>query len=276
MTVEQVKEAYEIEKQLARILRNSTRQERQRLQLYTSLYDEFFQKVPSHTQLKQKLGAETWAEVVAQTMQFLKRFLKHNSTFLEIGAGDCSVSLEVAKYVEKAYAVDVSNEVTKGLKIPPNCEVVVSDGVSIPVPVNSVDIVYSNQLMEHLHPDDAFDQLKNIYKALKPGGLYICSTPNRLSGPHDVSQCFDEIATGFHLREYLISELYKLFCEVGFSRVIFCKSQKRIHLELPLNPIVVSLIQVSEKVIGSFPYAVRRKVANRLIVFRGMTIIGRK
>jgi predicted SAM-dependent methyltransferase len=51
--------------------------------------------------------------------------------------------------------------------------------------------------MEHLHPDDAFEQLKQIYTALTPGGLYICTTPNRLTGPHDVSKYFDETAAGF-------------------------------------------------------------------------------
>ena len=61
--------------------------------------------------------------------------------------------------------------------------------------------------MEHLHPDDALEQLQNIYSALVPGGIYLCITPNRLSGPQDVSRDFDMVATGFHLKEYTISEL---------------------------------------------------------------------
>ena len=73
--------------------------------------------------------------------------------------------------------------------------------------------------MEHLHPDDAFEQLENIYRALTPGGVYICVTPNRLSGPHDISSLYDEVATGFHLKEYSISELHSLFRRVGFSRI---------------------------------------------------------
>lgn len=61
--------------------------------------------------------------------------------------------------------------------------------------------------MEHLHPDDAYEQLQEIYNALIPGGIYICITPNRLSGPHDVSQYFDSIATGFHPKEYTTVEM---------------------------------------------------------------------
>jgi len=73
--------------------------------------------------------------------------------------------------------------------------------------------------MEHLHPDDAHEQLHNILDVLKPGGVYICITPNRITGPHDISRGFDEEATGFHLKEYTTSELTALFRQVGFSKI---------------------------------------------------------
>jgi predicted methyltransferase len=53
---------------------------------------------------------------------------------------------------------------------------------------------YSNQLMEHLHPDDASEQLANVYRALKPGGVYCCVRPNRISGLHDISVYFETVA----------------------------------------------------------------------------------
>ncbi len=274
MTIEQIKDHYEIEKELASRLRNSTREERQ--QLYTSVYDELFKRVPYHPQLTQKLSTEDSARFVALSMQFLRRFLNPNSIFLEVGPGDCSLSLEVAKHVRKVYAVDVSNEITKGLNFPQNFELVISDGVSIPIAENSINIVYSDQLMEHLHPDDAIDQLQNIYKVLIPGGLYICSTPNQLSGPHDVSRCFDEVATGFHLKEYLVNELYNLFRQAGFSKVSLYKSYKQISVKIPLLPITVFMLKGCEEIISRLPFPLRRKIANLLILFRGMTVVGTK
>ncbi len=274
MTIEQIKDHYEIEKELASRLRNSTREERQ--QLYTSVYDELFKRVPYHPQLTQKLSTEDSARFVALSMQFLRRFLNPNSIFLEVGPGDCSLSLEVAKHVRKVYAVDVSNEITKGLNFPQNFELLISDGVSIPVAENSINIVYSDQLMEHLHPDDAIDQLQNIYKVLIPGGLYICSTPNQLSGPHDVSRCFDEVATGFHLKEYLVNELYNLFRQAGFSKVSLYKSYKQISVKIPLLPITVFMLKRCEEIISRLPFPLRRKIANLLILFRGMTVVGTK
>jgi SAM-dependent methyltransferase len=139
--------------------------------------------------------------------------------FIEVGAGDCALSFAVAPHVSKVYAIDVSSEVTDGVSFPPNFRLVLSDGCEIPVAPNSADLVYSNQLMEHLHPDDALEQLVNILGVLRSGGSYICVTPNRLDGPHDVSRGFDSVATGFHLREYTNRELARLLRRVGFRRV---------------------------------------------------------
>ena len=75
------------------------------------------------------------------------------------------------------------------------------------MPAGSVDLAFSDQLMEHLHPDDAVEQLRNIHRALKPGGVYVCVTPNRLYGPSDISAFFDDEARGFHLKEYSLDEI---------------------------------------------------------------------
>ena len=273
-TIEQIKEHYEIEKELANRLRSSSREERRHL--YTSVYDELYKKVPHNPKLLRKADSKATAWVVEQRMQLIHKFLRPDFTFLEVGPGDCSLSVEVAKHVRKVYAVDVSNEITKDLKFPQNFELIISDGCSIPVTQNSVNIVYSHQLMEHLHPDDANHQLQNIYNALSPGGIYICITPNRLSGPHDVSKYFDEVATGFHLKEYTVTELYELFRASGFVQISLYKSYQQTHLELPLFPINVSMLKVGEEFLSGLPFSLKRKIANMPMLFRGMTIVGKK
>jgi SAM-dependent methyltransferase len=273
-SLEQIEEHYRTEKELAGRLLNSTKEERQ--YLYTSLYDELYRRVPHHSQLTRKSSPETTAWIVAQRMQLLERFLSPQKTYLEIGVGDCSLALEVAKYVKKVSALDVSTEITKQVIFPPNVDFVISDGCSIPIPANSVDIAYSHQLMEHLHPDDAVEQLQNIYKALAPNGIYICITPNRLSGPHDISRYFDEVATGFHLKEYTVTELYELFHTVGFSKVSWVKNNGKTHIEIPLNQSTILPIKMAEKILDQLPYSLRRKIANTPLLFRGMTMIGKK
>ena len=202
----------------------------------------------------------------------LRRFLTEDSVFLEVGPGDCAVSRAVSEVVKQVYAIDVSSATASGIPNPDNFQLVVSDGTSIPVPSGTVDVAYSNQLMEHLHPDDAVEQLTNIYTALKPGGLYLCITPNRVNGPHDVSKYFDKVATGLHLREYATAELVALFRSVGFSvsAHLFTRGKS---ISAPLW-----VIRLFEAALGILPHAIRRRVTKTrpVKVLLQTIVIGRK
>ncbi len=253
-TSEQLKEHYIIEKELAERLRSASRDERRHL--YTVVYDELFRRVPHHPQLTQKADPQSQAQAVSAQLALLRQFLKPESTFLEVGPGDCRLAFEVARLVRTVYAVDVSEEITKNHDKPDNVELIISDGCSVPVPANSVDVAYSNQLMEHLHPDDALEQVQNIQKALKPGGIYLCITPNRLSGPHDVSRHFDQIATGFHLREYTTTELAHIFRAAEFSKVRALLRIRGLVFTCPLFA-----LRMVEGVLARLPYRARKRIS---------------
>lgn len=257
-TYEQIRSHYEIEKELAGKLRNADKKERRHL--YTAVYDELFSRVPLHSQLTHKSDPAAKLKEITRQIKFLKRFLWRDTVYLEVGAGDCSLSVAVSKMVKKVYVVDVSTEITKNINFPENCVLAISDGTSIPVPKNSVDVAYSNQLMEHLHPDDAFEQIQNIYTALKREGAYICITPNSLTGPHDISRGFDGLATGFHLKEYTATELSRLFFKVGFSKVYSYIGGRGIHIRCPLL-----LIILCEKTLRHIPALIRLKLTDALI-----------
>ena len=251
-TMQQLREHYEVEKELAFRLRNASREERS--VLYSSLYDELFQRVPHHPQLTQKGSPD-------KQVRMLRHFLNEDVTFLEIGPGDCALSFGVAGFVRLVYAVDVSKEITNSSTTPGNFHLVLTDGCSIPVPKGSINVAYSNQLMEHLHQDDALDQLQNILTAMAPGGIYLCITPNRLNGPHDISMYFDEVATGFHLREYTITELSKLFKTVGFSKVNVYFSKWGIFLKLPIAPFTLI-----ERVLSTLPHMFAKRLSRNKFI----------
>lgn len=254
-TAAQIKVHYEIEKKLAQRLLNSTRQERQTL--YTSVYEELLKSVPEHPHLKIKSSPEESTRRATKALRHIKPFLKKENIFLEIGAGDCALSFKVAEVVKSVIAIDVSESITKTNNQPPNFKLILSDGTSIPVPKNSIDVAYSYQLMEHLHPDDALDQLKNIYDVIAPGGVYICITPNRLNGPHDISRYFDTVATGFHLKEYTVTELEHLFRKVGFYKVKLFVPIKIIGPYFPLFP-----AKFLEVILNPLPYSLRKLCAS--------------
>lgn len=266
-TPEAIKRHYDIEKELAATLRQASTSERRLL--YASLYDELFRRVRDHPQLHQKRSPQAMDLEVRRVMHLLRRFLRSGMSFLEVGPGDCSLAFSVARTATRVFAIDVSAEVTRCSATPANVSVILSDGTSIPVPNASIDIAFSNQLMEHLHPDDANNQLKNIYDALALGGKYICMTPNRVTGPHDVSRDFDDVATCFHLREYSIAECAALFRTVGFRRIAFYAGARGIYVRTPL-----ALAIACERLVSVFPSAIRR---SRLVRFMlGMTVVGYK
>jgi len=250
-TPEEIRAHYEIEKELAGKLKHASREERKTL--YAALYDELFKRVPHHSQLTRKLSLEETHEYVSAQMLFLKRFIQKNQVFVEIGPGDCSLLFEISKNVKQAYGIDASNEISNQTRVPDNFKKIISDGVSISLPPNTADIVYSDQLIEHLHPDDVMEHLENIIKILIRGGKYICVTPNRLFGPHDISMYFDEVASGFHLKEYTYTELFRLFKKAGFQRVGTYIGVNRNYYKVP-----VFMVLLSEKLLEYCSLSYRR------------------
>lgn len=255
-TPDQIRAHYEVERELADRLRRAPAHER--LRLYSEVYDALFERVPDHPQLSKAGHKAVRTREVARELGFLNRFLTPKTVFLELGAGDCALARKVVSLVRTTYALDVSEVITAAAREGGGIHVVLSDGVSVDVPPGTIDVAYSNQLMEHLHPDDARMQLTNIWRSLAPGGRYVCVTPNRLSGPHDVSQYFDSVATGFHLKEYTVIELSRLMKGVGFGRVALYVSGRDRTLKLPV-PMIASL----EAVLQRFPHRARKALASR-------------
>ena len=215
-TPERIRAHYEIEVELSNRLRDAPPDRRR--ELYGQVYDELFERVPDHPQLTRRSGPAEQAAYARSQVDLVRRFLPVGGTYVEIGAGDCATVRRVAEFASTAIAVEVSEDIVPS-DLPENVDVQISDGVEVPVAAGSADVVYSNQLMEHLHPDDAMEQLRNIATALRPGGRYICITPNRLTGPHDISAAFDEEARGFHLREYTYRELARALRVAGLRQI---------------------------------------------------------
>lgn len=232
---DEITEHYRLERQLADRLRSSSRAER--LRLYSEVYDELYSQIPNHPSVLRKSAPGHADRLANSQLRFLGRFVGPETEFMEIGPGSCALSFAIAPLVKRVRGVDVSAEVTSRQDMPENFDLIISDGVTIPVPPESVDVAYSNQLMEHLHPEDALDQLGNIYRSLRPGGIYICITPNRLNGPHDISKYFDRTATGLHLQEYTATELCAMFRQIGFARTYPYVHVRKAFVRLPV-PVV--------------------------------------
>lgn len=214
-TAEQRREHFEIERELReRLLAAPDTAGRRRL--YGEVYAEFNSRVP-HNPLASEAGDPAARETaVCRQARLLRPFLKPDSVFLEIGAHDGALAKAAAADVRESIAIDVHDEAA--LAGERNYRFTVFDGFNIELEDDSVDLAYSRDVAEHLHPDDFADQAREIRRVLRPGGKYVCVTPNRLSGPHDVSGHFSDVPEGFHLREYTDSELAVAFRAVGFRQ----------------------------------------------------------
>lgn len=208
---------YVLEREIADGLRNSTKAQRD-AGLYRESYDRLLDGLPDHPRkiLNAAAGAANRSAYIKRQVQMLAREMTKDDVFVDLGGGDCRVALGVAPYVAKAIVVDVSDALVPEAPEAPNFEFVRTPGVEIPLPTDSVSFIYSNQLMEHLHPDDALAQLREVFRVLKPGGRYLCRTPSRVSGPHDVSMFFSDVAQGMHLKEYSYKELHAILKDAGF------------------------------------------------------------
>ena len=143
-------------------------------------------------------------------------------TIYEIGSGKADLIAYLARQGFRCKATEITRE--RGEKhldaAVPNLSWGVSDGVHLErfESAASYDIVLSNGVLEHLHPDDIEVHLRGVHQILKPKGRYVFSTPHRFSGPHDVSAVFKcDRPQGMHLKEYTYREFLTALRKTGFK-----------------------------------------------------------
>ncbi|WP_134497810.1 class I SAM-dependent methyltransferase [Microvirga pakistanensis] len=259
---------YELERQLADRLRRSTRSEREHL--YTDVYSELFARLPDHPQ--NNYVADPQAKRIASKVRLLSAWLKPDDVFLEVGCGDAALSFALADRVAATIGMDVTDALVDFASAPENFRFLKTPGVEIALPDASVDFIYSNQLMEHLHVEDAVDQLREIARVLKPGRRYMCVTPSRVTGPHDISCYFDDVATGFHMREYDYGSMKSLFLKAGFRRVQFMIVVNGRRLATPPYAVLRGL----ELILASCPNSMRLALNRFTRPLMGITAMGIK
>ncbi len=91
-----------------------------------------------------------------------------------------------------------------------------------PASQRPMSLVYWNDVIEHIPPDETLDYLRRIHELLAPGGALVTVTPNWHMRPSDVTCLFcppRTEAAGVHLKEYTLREMTRLLTAAGFRRV---------------------------------------------------------
>ena len=167
-SIESLRHQFEVEQDLARRLRNSSREGR--TELFKTLYGELFDRVPDHPRLTRRDTAESSAIAVRSQLNLLKPVLNPDVTLLEFAPGDCRLSKAAAQHCKQVIGVDISDQRAPGDTFPANLELIVYDGYHLPLADQSADVVFSYQFLEHLHPDDVEPHFTQVSRVLKKGG----------------------------------------------------------------------------------------------------------
>lgn len=103
----------------------------------------------------------------------------NSKTILEIGYGGGRILKAASTYFKNAIGIDIHEQnqmVQHELEIrgATNIELFVSKGSSIPLSNNSVDVIYSFIVFQHIQYIDVFESyLKEIHRTLKPNGIAV-------------------------------------------------------------------------------------------------------
>lgn len=234
------------------------------------MYDTLFAAVPDHPRLMRARDAAFIERVNRGRLAIVSSYLRPDACALDIGAGDCTFSFELARHVRNVTAIEISEGSSALEGAPQNFQLLLYDGFNLPVAPGTIDLAFSDQLVEHLHVDDAEWHFKMIAEALAPGGHYVFRTPHCFTGPHDVSMYFTKgDPQGFHMKEWTYGELRTVLQRTGYGHLTAIWCAKGVAARLPFWVMVAK-----EKALRPLPRGLRRKIS--VLPFPSLTIAARK
>lgn len=252
-----LRKQFEFERDSALRLKSASPGERPAL--YQRIYGDYYAQFGEHDGVPNP----------AHQIQFLGRFLAPDATLVEIGPGGCDTLIAAAKSCREAIGIEAASQPTERHALPSNVRILQANGTEWPLADASADVVYSNQVLEHLHAEDCAAILKTAYRVLKPGGRFVAVTPHRLSGPHDISRDFSDTACGLHLIEYDNAMLARMLRDAGFANVMSFVGARGVFLRAP-----VALLALLERALAALPKSVRRSAPARAVL--GLRIAAQK
>jgi SAM-dependent methyltransferase len=181
---------------------------------YSTLYGELYWLNQFSSQSENDVGEfADWFDIIGSKPR----------TIFEVGSGKGRLILALAERGHHCKGTEVTRERgAKWAQSHPNLTWGTTDGVNLELfePANHYDLVISDQVVEHLHPDDLLPHFQGAHKILKSDGKYIFRTPHVCIGPSDVSRVFGtDQPMGMHLKEYTYKELCHALREAGFRKV---------------------------------------------------------
>jgi SAM-dependent methyltransferase len=213
-----IQEHWRTERNLARELLNAPPADRWQTfeRCYTELYSRF-------SWINQPRNEKSDLFTYQRRRAFAHLVGSSPKDIYEVGSGAGELIAYLASFGHQCKATEITRE--RGQKHLANETKVtwgVSDGVHLDQfeRPDSYDVVISDQVIEHLHPDDLLAHLNGVRTILRPNGRYIFATPHYWYGPWDISSVFRcSRPVGVHLKEYGYRNLKNAVQSAGFRDV---------------------------------------------------------
>ena len=218
VTEEMILAHWELEKRLTKELLESTPENRWEVfeRCYSMLYSELWW-------LNKFIGAGSTLPPSQRYKNLVELIGQPPKKIYEIGSGKGEMMTYLASCGFECRATEITRERGKNVyQSISNLSWGISNGVHLErfEAPNSYDVVVSDQVIEHLHPDDLYEHFKGVLSILSTGGRYFFATPHRHMGPSDISKIFKcDKPMGMHLKEYTYRELKEMLERAGFKDI---------------------------------------------------------
>lgn len=260
LNIDMVLKHWHLEKTLTKQLLESPKKNRR--QIFYDAYNRLYNDLPwlrdtgsIDIRYSREVYQKKWQPIIGNI---------EKKKIYEIGSGNGSLITTLASLGAICVATELSEKRPDKRPLL-NLEWHSTDGVHLTEyePQNTYDFVLSDQVIEHLHPEDILEHFKNVRAILNSNGRYIFFTPHYYMGPGDISRVFGcAEAEGMHLKEYKYAEIYKLLKSAGFKQVnILAKGLDTGALSISLQKAFLMLEQTLQLVKSLH---LRKRLYNRL------------
>lgn len=191
----------------------------------------------------------------------------------EVGSGTGALARALADEGYSVVATDVTRERGAAREADGRLQWSATDGVHLDrfAEAGRFDAVISDQVVEHLHPDDLEAHLRGALELLRPGGAYVLRTPHAFIGPSDVSRVFGfDRPVGMHLKEYTYAEIATAAAAAGFGALaapfgLPGPLRRRLGLDVRVSSRYLRYLVAIERRVGCRSPAWRRRLRPFLV-----------
>lgn len=271
VTEEMILRHWELEKQLRFQLLESSPDNRWEVfeRCYSQLYHELeWLNTYSHADeedISPEVLYANWLDIIGKPPQKI----------YEVGSGRGELVHFLATKGFTCVATEITRERGENWTSPhPNLSWNISDGIHLDQfeELSSYDVVLSDNVVEHMHPDDIVDHCKGVLSILVPGGRYVIATPHAHFGPEDVSRIFgSDTLQGMHLKEYTYQDLFLVLRQAGFDVISSVlrtpmSLQERFGFRIHSRSFQMyySYLTILERIIGMVPSQTQRNKVAKL------------